>query len=248
MTTHIPHLKTDTSEGYRNYINAVIKEVKETMPIQYWHESNQFCRDWWDCIEQGDYMVIAGIDVGCVNIECRIDNDLDFESQKITYYLNTKLQNGSWESSNYINILDFNTISKLITWEDIFNDMLYNLIEHCLEYDIDYEADYWCIKEDLLIVLKNKLNDEFKKYTTYLKENCVNKDEIISYHYVITMKYEFEIAIKELAEKMTPKEIRKTFLEKEDILENLFQKFIKKDTGEMDIYKEFILNTIKEEK
>ena len=37
-------------------------------------------------------------------------------------------------------------------------------------------------------------------------------------------------------------------LEKEDILENLFQKFIKKDTGEMDIYKEFILNTIKEDK
>ena len=45
MTTHIPHFKTDTSEAYRNYINAVIKEVKETMSIKYWHESNQFCRD-----------------------------------------------------------------------------------------------------------------------------------------------------------------------------------------------------------
>ena len=61
------------------------------------------------------------------------------------------------------------------------------------------------------------------------------------------MKYEFEIAIKELAEKMTPKEIRKNFLEKEDILENLFQTFIKKDTGKMDIYKEFILKHIESE-
>lgn len=248
MTTHIPDLKTDTSEGYRNYIHKKIKEVKETMPIQYWHESNQLCRDWWDCIGQGDYMVIARIDFGCVNIECRIDNDVNLEFQTISYYLNTKMQNGDWESSEYINPHRFDAVSKCTTWEEIFNDMVWCLIDHCIEYDIDYEAQYWCMKDDLLNILTDRLNSEFKKYTQYLKDNCIGPDEIISYSYCISMRNQFRTAIKEIAKTMTPKEIRKTFLEKEDILENLFQKFIKKDTGEMDIYKEFILNTIKEDK
>ena len=247
MTTHIPHLKTDTSEGYRNYINAVIKVVKETMPIQYWHESNQFCRDWWDSIEENDYMAFAKVKLGCVEIEARIDR---YNSSVVTisYYLNIRNKNMEWEESDCITPDHIEFISRITTWSELFNDMIYTLIEHCIEYEIDYESKYWCMKDDLLNILTDKLNSEFKKYTQYLKDNCTDPDEIISYSYCISMKNEFRTVIKEIAKTMTPKEIRKTFLEKEDILENLFKKFIKKDTGEMDIYKEFILNEIKEEK
>ena len=156
MTTHIPHLKTDTSERYRNYIHEKIKEVKETMSIKYWHESNQFCRGWWDSIEMEDHIPFAWIEVGCVCVETWIE--YTETTPTISYYLCTKTpynsEDGFLERSNYINNNRFDIISKCITWEEIFNDMLYNLIDHCLKYDIDYEADYWYMKEDLLIVLK----------------------------------------------------------------------------------------------
>lgn len=241
------NLTKGTTEEWRTYMHEKIKEVKETMQINFWHESNQFCRDWWEFIEENDYMAFAKIKIGCVSIESRIDR-YNSAVSTVSYYLNTRNKDEVWEEYDCIIPDHYEFVSKIITWEDLFNDMLYNLIDHCLEYEIDYEASYWCIKEDLLTVLKTKLNDEFKNYTKYLKDNCVDVDEIISYHYVISMKHEFRMAINELAKTMRPKEIRQNFLEKDDILENLFQKFIKKDTGEMDIYKEFILNTIKEDK
>ena len=244
MTTHIPHLQTDTSEGYRNYIHAVIKEVKETMPIQYWHESNQFCRDWWDCIGQGDYMVIARIDFGCVNIECRIDNDVNLEFQTISYYLNTKMQNGDWESSEYINPHRFDAVSKCTTWEEIFNDMVWCLVEHCIEYEIDYEAKYWCMKSDIVDEVDDKLSAELSAYIKSISD----RTEAIQSHYSITMMNEFKIAISELCKTMKPKDIRVKFIESENTLRNLFDEFIKTDTGETEVYKEFILNTIKEDK
>ena len=240
------NLSKDTTEGWRAYIHEKIKEVKENMSIKYWHESNQFCRDWWDSIEENDYMAFAKVKLGCVEIEARIDR-YNSAATTISYYLNIRNKNIEWEELECITPDHIEFISKVKTWDELFNDMLYNLIEYCIEYEIDYEAKNWCIKDDLLSILSTKLNDEFKSYTKYLKDNCVDADEIISYHYVITMKHEFRKAINELAKKMTPKEIRQKFLEKDDILENLFQKFIKKETGEMDIYKEFVLNAIKEE-
>lgn len=241
-----------TEAEWRAYMHERIKEVKENMSIKYWHKPNNDCHDWWDSIVPNDWIAIAGLEIGCVQIECRIDHDLSQEHQTISYYLNVKRKDEAeeeyWESFEYIVPNHLEQFSKFTTWEEIFNDMLWELIDYCIEYEIDYEADYFLIHTDICDELKDKLNAEFKAYTKYLKDNCVDVDEIISYSYIIAMKIEFRKAINELADKMTPKEIRQTFLEKDDILENLFQKFIKKETGEMDIYKEFILNTIKGEK
>ena len=249
------NLKKDTKEGWMVFMHDKIKEVKDNMSIKYWHESNSKCRDWWDSIEPEDFYEIAYVELGCVCVIANIDFRSDAgkrECPTISYYLATKsndeTEEGFWESFEYIIPHRFDVISKFTTWEDIFNDMLWGLIDYCIEYEIDYEADYFLIHHDICLELKDKLNAEFKSYTKYLKDNCVDVDEIISYSYIIAMKIEFRKAINELAEKMTPKEIRQNLLEKDDILENLFHKFIKRETGEMDIYKEFILNTIKEEK
>ena len=243
MTTHIPHFKTDTSEGYRNYTNTVIKEVKETMPIQYWHESNQFCRDWWDSIEENDYMAFAKVKLGCVEIEARIDR---YNSTVVTisYYLNVRNKDMEWEESDCITPDHIKFISRIITWDELFNDMLYALIEHCVEYEIDYESNYWCMKSDIIKEVDDKLTAEFSSYV----KSITDKNEAIQAHYQITMMYDFRVAILEMCKNMKPKEIRVNFIKTENILRNLFDKFIKKDTGEMKIYKEFILNEIKEDK
>lgn len=243
MTTHIPHLKTDTSEGYRNYTNAVIKEVKETMPIQYWHESNQFCRDWWDSIEENDYMAFAKVKLGCVEIEARIDR---YNSTVVTisYYLNVRNKNMEWEESDCITPDHIEFISRITTWNELFNDMIYTLIEHCIEYEIDYEAKYWCMKSHIIDKVADKLLAEFSSYIKSITE----RNDAIQSHYKITMMNEFKIAILEMCKDMKPKDIRVKFIEPENILSNLFNEFIKKYTGEMEIYKEFILNEIKEDK
>lgn len=243
MTTHIPHLKTDTSEGYRNYINAAIKEVKETMPIQYWHESNRFCRDWWDSIEENDYMAFAKVKLGCVEIEARIDR---YNSTVVTisYYLNIRNKNMEWEESDCITPDHIEFISRIRTWDEIFYDMLHTLIEHCIEYEIDYEAKYWCMKSDIIKEVDDKLTAEFSSYVKSITE----RNDAIQSHYQITMMNEFKIAIIEMCKDMKSKDIRVNFIEPENILSNLFNEFIKNDTGEMDIYKEFILNEIKEDK
>ena len=132
MTTHIPHLQTDTSEGYRNYIYEKIKEVKETMPIQYWHESNQFCRDWWDSIEKNDYMAFAKVKFGCVEIEARIDRD-NSSVTTVSYYLNIRNKNMEWEESDCIRPDHIEFISAITDWNHLFKNMFYNLIEHCIE-------------------------------------------------------------------------------------------------------------------
>lgn len=243
MTTHIPHLKTDTSEGYSSYINAVIKEVKEIMPIQYWHESNQFCRDWWDSIEENDYMAFAKVKIGCVEIEARIDR-YNSAISTISYYLNTRNKDMEWEESDCITPDHIEFISRVSTWDELFKDMIYTLIEHCIEYEIDYEAKYWCMKSDIINEVKDKLLAEFSSYVKSITE----RNDAIQSHYQITMMNEFKIAIIEMCKDMKPKDIRVNFIEPENILRNLFNEFIKKDTGEMDIYKEFILNTIEEDK
>ena len=243
MTTHIPHLKTDTSEGYSNYIHEKIKEVKETMPIQYWHESNQFCRDWWDSIEENDYMAFAKVKLGCVEIEARIDR-YNSAVTTISYYLNVRNKNMEWEESDCIIPDHIEFISRITTWNELFNDMIYTLIEHCIEYEIDYEAKYWCMKSHIINEVADKLLAEFSSYIKSITE----RNDAIQSHYKITMMNEFKIAILEMCKDMKPKDIRVNFIEPENILSNLFNEFIKKDTGEMDIYKEFILNTIKEEK
>lgn len=122
--------------------------------------------------------------------------------------------------------------------------MIYTLIEHCIEYEIDYEAKYLCMKLDIINEVKDKLLAEFSSYVKSITE----RNDAIQSHYRITMMNEFKIAIIEMCKDMKPKDIRVNFIEPENILSNLFNEFIKKDTGEMDIYKEFILNTIKEEK
>ena len=243
MTTNIPHLQTDTSEGYRNYINAVIKKVKETMPIQYWHESNQFCRDWWDSIEENDYMAFAKVKLRCVEIEARIDR-YNSEVTTISYYLNIRNKNSHWEESDCITPDRIEFISRIITWDELFNDMLYTLIEHCVEYEIDYESNYWCMKSDIIKEVDDKLSAELSAYI----KSIFDRTEAIQSHYSITIMNELKIAISELCKTMKPKDIRVKFIETENTLINLFDKFIKKDTGEMEIYKKFILNTIKEEK
>lgn len=243
MTTHIPHFKTDTSEGYRNYTNTVIKEVKETMPIQYWHESNQFCRDWWDSIEENDYMAFAKVKLGCVEIEARIDR-YNSEVTTISYYLNIRNKNMEWEESGCIIPFRIEFISRITAWSELFNDMIYTLIEHCIEYEIDYEAKYWCLKSDIVDEVNDKLSAELSSYIKSITE----LNDAIQSHYKITIMNEFKIAILEMCKDMKPKDIRVNFIEPESILSNLFNEFIKKDTGEMEIYKEFILNEIKEDK
>ena len=240
-----------TEAEWRAYMHERIKEVKENMSIKYWHESNSKCRDWWDSIEPEDFYEIAYVELGCVCIIANIDFRSDSgkrECPTISYYLATKsndeTEEGFWESFEYIIPHRFDVILKCITWEAIFNDMLWSLIDYCIEYEIDYEADYFLIHHDVCGELKDKLSDEFNAFTKTIS----NKEEAIQWHYKITMMNEFRIALNEMAENMTSKEIRQNLLEKDNILENLFQKFIKEETGEMDIYKEFILNIIKEEK
>ena len=238
-----------TEAEWREHMHKRIKEVKDNMSIKYWHESNSKCRDWWDSIEPEDFYEIAYVELGCVCIIANIDFRSDAgkrECPTISYYLATKsndeTEEGFWESFEYIIPHRFDVILKCITWEAIFNDMLWSLIDYCIEYEIDYEADYFLIQHDVCNELKDKLSDEFNAFTKTIS----NKEEAIQWHYKITMMNEFRIALNKMAENMTSKEIRQNLLEKDNILENLFQKFIKEETGEMDIYKEFILNIIKE--
>lgn len=235
------NLTKGTTEEWRAYMHEKIKEVKETMSIKYWHESNSTCRDWWNVIEENDYMAFARVNLGCVEIEARIDR-YNSAVSTVSYYLNTKNKDEVWEESDCVIPDHIKFASSVRTWEDLFNDMLYNLVDHCLEYEIDYEADYYLIPSDLIKELKDKLSAERIAFIKTL----YSKDQAISYHYQITMFLEFEKAIVKIAEKLTNKQIRERFLQKNNLLENLYFLFIRKETGEMEIYKEFINNAIKE--
>ncbi len=235
------NLTKGTEVEWRACINEKIKEVKENMSIKFWHESNQFCRDWWDSIEENDYMKIAEIKIGCISIEARIDR-YNSAISTVSYYLNTKMEDETWEESGCIIPDHIEFISSITTWEDLFNNMLYNLIVHCLDYEIDYEADYYIGTSDLIKNLQDKLSAERIAYIKSIKD----KDEAISWHYKITMFLEFEKAIPEIVKKLTNKQIRERFLQQDNLLENLFYAFCKRETGEMEVYKEFINDVTKE--
>ena len=236
-------LTKGTEVEWRAYMHEKIKEVKENMSIKYWHESNSKCRDWWDSIEPEDFYEIAYVELGCVRVTANIDFRSDAgerECPTISYYLATKsndeTEEGFWELFEYIIPHRFDVILKCITWEAIFNDMLWCLIDYCIEYEIDYEADYFLIHHDICHELKNKLNAEFDAFI----KTIPNKEEAIQSHYKITMMNEFRIALNEMAKNMTNREIRKRFIEEPNILEQLYNAFLKRDTGEMETYKEFI--------
>lgn len=241
-------LTKGTEVEWRAYIHERIKEVKENMSIKYGHESNLKCRDWWDSIEPEDFYEIAYIELGCVCITANIDFRSDAgkrECPEISYYLSTKsndeTEEGFWESFEYIIPNHLDKFSKFTTWGDIFNDMLWELIEYCIEYEIDYEADHFLIHTDICDELKDKLNAEFSAFIKTISD----REEAIQCHYKITMMHEFRIALNEMAENMTNRDIRKRFIEEPNILEQLYNAFLKRDTGEMETYKEIINEEMK---
>ena len=241
-------LTKGTEVEWRAYMHERIKEVKENMSIKYWHESNSKCRDWWDSIEPEDFYEIAYVELGCVCVTANIDFRSDTgkrECPTISYYLATKSNDGTeegfWESFEYIVPHRFDVILKCITWEAIFNDMLWCLIDYCIENEIDYEANYFLIHSDICDELKDKLNAEFAAFTKTISD----REEAIQCHYKITMMNEFRTALNEMAENMTNRDIRRRFIEEPNILEQLYNAFLKRDTGEMETYKEIINEEMK---
>lgn len=219
------------------------KEVLENMSVKFWHESNKFCRDWWDSIVDEDHMPFAGIDLGCVNIEAHIMGRYN-DTPEVSYLFHTKCQDGSWKSQNLV-IVNCNEYyvyhNRIETWDDVMNDMLFTLIEYCDKNEIDYEADYYSSDFDIKKELEDKLTAEFSAYV----KSIPDKKEAIKSHYKITMMNEFRNALNEMAENMSNKEIRKRFIKEDNILEQLYRAFLKRDTGEMETYKEIINEEMK---